>query len=302
MSLNLLITDLGLTWVIEDEVLKITNRLRVAGGLTVQVYRLSEVQGSEANQVERVARIKELIMATIAPDSWREVGGSGHISVVPVLPGGPSLVIRQTETIHAQIQILLRSLHRLMSGSASEVAVTGANLRTLHRSGKISAPIVELPIRKMLVVDSRIETPRVSSTSGLRPIRSGRPLEVGSGSEQAPAVTALPTVDLKGGVYIDRSLQPVAMATRNYAIGSKLLQRFRAAGDSNADAAKKLAEYIRSSINPSSWDAGGMEIMTNQTGEIRLVISHTPVTRDRMRLLFERLEVEMNAKKPDEVP
>lgn len=49
----------------------------------------------------------ELIVNTIAPDSWRQNGGQGSISFYPY---NPALVIRQTGETHEQVGELLRSL------------------------------------------------------------------------------------------------------------------------------------------------------------------------------------------------
>ncbi|HEY4259172.1 MAG TPA: hypothetical protein VGM98_03385 [Schlesneria sp.] len=49
----------------------------------------------------------ELIVNTIAPDSWRQNGGEGSISFYPY---NPALVIRQTSETHEQVGELLRAL------------------------------------------------------------------------------------------------------------------------------------------------------------------------------------------------
>jgi hypothetical protein len=49
----------------------------------------------------------ELIVNTIAPDSWRQNGGQGSISFYPY---NPALVVRQTSETHEQVGELLRAL------------------------------------------------------------------------------------------------------------------------------------------------------------------------------------------------
>jgi hypothetical protein len=51
----------------------------------------------------------ELIVNTIAPDSWRQNGGQGSISFYPY---NPALVVRQTSETHDQVTELLRALAR----------------------------------------------------------------------------------------------------------------------------------------------------------------------------------------------
>ncbi|MBS0201994.1 MAG: hypothetical protein JSS49_03780 [Planctomycetes bacterium] len=49
----------------------------------------------------------DLIVNTIAPDSWRQNGGAGSISYYP---NNPALVIRQSQNVHEQVAELLQAL------------------------------------------------------------------------------------------------------------------------------------------------------------------------------------------------
>lgn len=51
----------------------------------------------------------DLIVTTIAPETWRQVGGNGSIMFYP---HNPALVIRQSSEVHEQISDLLRGLSR----------------------------------------------------------------------------------------------------------------------------------------------------------------------------------------------
>ena len=51
----------------------------------------------------------DVIVTTIAPDSWRQAGGNGSIMFYP---HNPALVIRQSSEVHEQISDLLRGLSR----------------------------------------------------------------------------------------------------------------------------------------------------------------------------------------------
>lgn len=51
----------------------------------------------------------DLIVNTIAPDSWRQNGGQGSITYYPI---NPALIIRQTGETHEQVNELLRALGR----------------------------------------------------------------------------------------------------------------------------------------------------------------------------------------------
>jgi hypothetical protein len=49
----------------------------------------------------------DVIVTTIAPDSWQQRGGQGSISFYPQ---NPALIIRQTKAVHEEISELLRAL------------------------------------------------------------------------------------------------------------------------------------------------------------------------------------------------
>ncbi len=49
--------------------------------------------------------LEEVIKTIVAPESWVEVGGDGELALV-----GNSLVVRQTPTVHRQIEVLLKQL------------------------------------------------------------------------------------------------------------------------------------------------------------------------------------------------
>lgn len=51
----------------------------------------------------------DLIISTIAPDSWKQDGGRGSISYYP---RNPALIIRQTGEVHGDTADLLRALRR----------------------------------------------------------------------------------------------------------------------------------------------------------------------------------------------
>jgi RNA polymerase sigma factor (sigma-70 family) len=76
--------------------------------LSIKVYPVMgltspHVEGMEAQSLLRV------ITNTVAPVSWNQMGGPGSVEY---FPEGGSLVIRQTEDVHRQVQDLLESLRK----------------------------------------------------------------------------------------------------------------------------------------------------------------------------------------------
>ena len=114
--LNLLLEPLELTYMIDDEVLKITSRQRSQGDLFVANYPVADlVTATEADDPSRrinsLDSLRELIATTVRPDSWDELGGNG--SVKPY-EGTLSLVVRQTPQVHDEIRDLLAMFRRLL--------------------------------------------------------------------------------------------------------------------------------------------------------------------------------------------
>lgn len=71
-----------------------------------QSDRASSLDGGGSNAAAAQQFI-DLIVNTIAPDSWRQNGGLGSISYYP---NNPALVIRQSQSVHDQVAELLQAL------------------------------------------------------------------------------------------------------------------------------------------------------------------------------------------------
>jgi hypothetical protein len=100
-ALRLILRELGLTYVIRDEVLMITNKEEEENILGTRVYP-SDLAPA---QLEKLTTI---IQQTIAPNAWKDNGGPGCIAAYQ---GG--IVILQAESVHEQINDLLDQLRRL---------------------------------------------------------------------------------------------------------------------------------------------------------------------------------------------
>ena len=107
-SLRLILEDLDLTFVIQDEVLKITSKEKADEILTSRVYPVSDLIGAHHNY----GPLMTLIRNTIQPDTWEDNGGPG--SVQPFSPG-EVLVISQTWAVHEEIVDLFVELRRVLA-------------------------------------------------------------------------------------------------------------------------------------------------------------------------------------------
>jgi hypothetical protein len=75
-----------------------------------QQQRLRRTERAIANSgggAVAAQQLIDLIVSTIAPDSWRQNGGNGTITYYPY---NPALVIRTTSETHEQVGELLRAL------------------------------------------------------------------------------------------------------------------------------------------------------------------------------------------------
>ena len=298
-ALSILLNDLDLGWVIENEALKITSKTRLKGKLVAQAYQVTKLAGSEDGREQRLERLIELITETVAPDTWQQVGGRGTIQS---FPGGSSLVVRQTEDVHVQIQTLLQSLSRLLTAQ-NQPDENHRNTPGFSRNTRRSIEWVDRLEtvrqpnglkRPMVVVDAPpLELYHPGQQSGLTLRgRIGPPTEVGSGKEQRATESGLPRVTINRGIYVNQSRLTIESITREYTPSRTLLTTFRKEGQSDSTAAKNLVEHIQQAVKPGPWNTEDAQIEVFVGGTVRLVIRHMPGTHDRIRRLLARMETE----------
>jgi type II secretory pathway component GspD/PulD (secretin) len=92
-ALKLVLEPLNLTWVIEDEVMRITSKSNSANVL--RTYDLSQILPDNSTVLE----VMNIIERTVAPDSWDAEGGTSTIAVF-----GSLLVVSCPEDTHEGIE------------------------------------------------------------------------------------------------------------------------------------------------------------------------------------------------------
>ncbi len=115
--LRLMLRDLDLTYVVADEVLQITTVEAAEGQLMQHVYLVDDLAVTQGPS--RLGVLAELIVQTIASDTWEEVGGAGV--VVPLDHLG-IIVVSQTSDVHQRIADLIVTLRRVRGMRTQEVA------------------------------------------------------------------------------------------------------------------------------------------------------------------------------------
>jgi serpin B len=112
-ALRLLLAPIQLDWLIADEVLIVTTAdYVIRKSLETRVYDVADlvtVQSDKAAMATDLGSLVDLVTATIAPESWEDLQGSG--SVRKLQSGGVhALVIIQTPMVHDLIALLLAEL------------------------------------------------------------------------------------------------------------------------------------------------------------------------------------------------
>lgn len=109
-GLNLLLRQRGLTFLIEDEVLKVTTRTVALNKRPTRTYPVRDLVGNV--DVDYLLLSQTIQQSTGGPpdDPWMEADGEG--GSVCVFPSTGCLVIRQTQEGHEEILKLLRSLRK----------------------------------------------------------------------------------------------------------------------------------------------------------------------------------------------
>ena len=115
-ALKLILEPMNLTYIVEDEVLKVVSRQRSKGAVIVKTYSFADLRPVLPQdlpgkpQADVFSELRQLMMSTIDPDSWDESGGVGSIQRHRETD---SLVVRQSADVHAAIVDLLQQIRRL---------------------------------------------------------------------------------------------------------------------------------------------------------------------------------------------
>ena len=105
-ALKIILGDLGLTSVIEDEVLKITTKEAAAAKEITRVYPVGDLVSS--SDESSWSELAEAVQSGVLKGRWQTVDGTG--GTVSIVRSAQALVIRQTRGAHDQIVELLVSL------------------------------------------------------------------------------------------------------------------------------------------------------------------------------------------------
>ncbi len=107
-ALKLLLSQFQLTYIIRDEVLQITTRDKASTVLSPRVYDVQDVLSKSEDGMPDFDSLIDVIVTTVASQSWSDTGGPG--SIMTISPS--SIIISQTQEVHEEIDDLLHSIRR----------------------------------------------------------------------------------------------------------------------------------------------------------------------------------------------
>ncbi len=107
-ALDLILSDLDLTYIIDSEVLLVTSIEEAETRLNVVVYPVKDLLPAPKDGAVSHDALMEVIVTSVDPVTWDEIGGPG--SVVGFLD---SIIISQTDEVHEHIFDLLQGLREL---------------------------------------------------------------------------------------------------------------------------------------------------------------------------------------------
>ena len=111
-ALKLMLHDLGLTYLVADDVLLITTSDEANNRLVTVVYPVGDLvsrEGYPNEELDDYGTLIDMITSTVQPTTWDEVGGPGSIKE---FPHRKALVLSQTWDVHEEISDLLTTLRK----------------------------------------------------------------------------------------------------------------------------------------------------------------------------------------------
>lgn len=122
-AMRSMVDPLGLAIVVRHGRLLVTTHERSHDPAYLQVFLYPVLPGADP------AEVRDLVEATVAPESWDTVGGSGTVRLLPAAIG-TGIVVAQTEENHERITALLRGLDRAIWEADGDAARPARVMRT----------------------------------------------------------------------------------------------------------------------------------------------------------------------------
>ena len=115
-ALRLTLRELGMTYLIQDGTLLITTTEAAESKLTTRIYQVADLvemyRDENGNVDTDFESLMDLIISTVQPTTWDDVGGPGSIARQS-MGNAKVLAISQTQAVHEEIAALLTRLREV---------------------------------------------------------------------------------------------------------------------------------------------------------------------------------------------
>lgn len=319
-ALRLLLRQLELTYVMGDSYLLITSETEAESKLSLKVYPVEDLvtldsvfrsappAADAAGSFPRLTGLGagrgtlnrrdeasdfpgliDMILATIAPDTWTDVGGPGTITENR---NAQAIAVSQTDDVQAEIAVLLAALRRVRDEQIAAAKAPGAAAAPETSENK-----KPLPVRGYRLMRG----PKPPGKSGWRPpigmVGDSTPPRRAQVRAKKSAATAEPS-GVEGGAATVKEVTPAKERTRAEGAASAAGTADKGAPANPVDEKLEtwvamIAKVVPQMIEPESWEPTG-EGMIRAVGEA-IVVRNTEEVQHRVaRLMAELL--------PDYVP
>jgi hypothetical protein len=263
-ALRRLLDPTELEFVIRDEVLLITTDPQAETILPVRVYPAFDLARSSGGSRQDYESVTELIVRTLAPSTWAEVGGPGSIKAVP---NAGALVISQTDKVQEEVVALLAAMRKVQS---EEQAAAPADGKQPDRDDAAAADELILVVHRLPMQISE------SFPHGMGGMGGGM-FQVPAENQQAGALTA-PAAS-------GEQKKPAESGQTRPTHPADIMAARQAA---RANAARDLETIIPRVIAPESWQKAGGKGSIHAFGD-KLIVRQTRSIHDQIDDLLDEL-------------
>lgn len=297
----------GLTWAVSRGVLVITTPEEAEQSyLETRVYPVASLVAPTDRRPDaskNADALQDLIVTTVAPDSWDEVGGPGSI----VYRDG-AFVVSQTEEVHQQLAGLLAALNQARAEHAPRViappAACAAAQRALQAIDEALARPIDIDVQDQPLADVAIKISRDRKIPVLLDIKA---LEDAGVAVDTPVTASLHGLPLRTALEFLLKQNDLTWTIRDEALvittqeeaeqSGLQLQVFSVADllhtatpGAEARSADQLIDAVVNTVAPDGWDeVGGPGSLSPEFGTRTLVCSQTPQTLAKVATLLEEL-------------
>jgi hypothetical protein len=297
--LDAILAPLGLTYLVEGNQILVTSPARKKNPLRRMRYTVSDLTGSEA----AAAELADLIVRSVAPESWRASGGRGTIA-----PDGGAFDVLQTDAVHYELVTFcerLRLARKLPLRSRGDHGRFSLSTRPGMAAENLSRPVSlnfrePAPLRK-IVSDLEEAGGVIIHINWLMLVEEGLSAHSTGklSADKMPLAEALGTLlGPLGLAYRVVGADTIEITTRKAAT-AKLDLEFFPVGDllDNGLAVDSLVEPIKERLAPETWsDVGGPGVLHFDQLSRCLIVLQSQQTQFSIEILLGGVRAKLRPK------